>query len=260
MSNNKIFKNHQINIGMPFPVKAPITYQPPVRKVNLTVVNLDSDAEEAETEKIDYKAMSEEIVSKAREEADMIVKEALLDAKDILSQASVETAALREQALQAARQEGYEEGKASAEQEYARLLEEAEEIKNQAGIEYNQILASVEEDAVNTILEIAKKVISQELKCKENLFLMIRDAFDKCSRDRKATLKLSETDYNTATENQDELMQILQMPDNLEIKKDMTMEEGDCIIETPYGSIDAGAETKFENIESDLKSLLNQTI
>lgn len=259
MSNNKVFKNHQINMGMPFPVKTPITYQPPVRKVNLTVVDLDDEPEKNESDKIDTKAIREEIISSAREEADMIIKEALLDAKDILSKASSEIAVLRQQELETARQQGYDEGIARAEQEYANLLEEAQEIKNQAGIEYKQVLASLEEDAVNTILDIAKKVISQELKCKENLFLMVRDAFDKCSRDRKATLKLSETDYNLAIENEEELMTMLQMPENLEIKKDMSMEEGGCIIETPYGSIDASAGTKFENIESDLKGLLNQT-
>ncbi len=213
-----------------------------------------------DTPKIDYKAIGEEIISKAKIEADYIIREALLEAKEIMSKAEAEVQELRDKTLQEAGDEGYNTGFAQAKQEYEGLLQEANEIKEQAGIEYKQVLASLEADAVNTILEIARKVICNELQTKENILLLVKEAFDKCAKDRKAVLKLSQADYDYVTENKDKLMSILQRSEDIEIKKDLSLSEGGCIIDTPFGSIDASAETKLKKIEDDFKSLLEEKV
>ncbi|HEX2927671.1 MAG TPA: FliH/SctL family protein [Ruminiclostridium sp.] len=255
--SSKIYKNNQVNVGTPFQIKSPVTYQPPVRNFNLAS-NLALDTED-EKEEVDFRILGEELVNKAKAEADMIIKEALLEAKDIIKNASVDAEALKQQVYEAARTEGYEEGKAQANQEYESLIEEARDIKSQAGAEYKQILDSLEEDAVNTILDIAKKVISKELECKQNIMLLVKEAFEKCAKDRKAVLKLSELDYGFVSENKDELESMLERSEEIEIKKDLSLKEGGCVIETSYGSIDASALTKFEKIENDFKDILNES-
>ncbi len=255
--SNKIYKNNQVNVGNPFQVKFPVTYQPPVRKIGLKC-DLDKEEEE-DQQQVDYNAMGEEIINKAKAEADMIIKEALLEAKDILKKASVDVENLKQQVYEEARSDGYEQGLAQAKQEYEALIEEAQDIKNQAGIEYKKVLDSLEEDSVNTIIDIAKKVISKELECKQNILLLVKDAFEKCSKDRKVVLKLSEQDYDFVNENKDELESMLERSEEIEIKKDLSLKEGGCIIETSIGSIDASAETKFEKIENDFKDILNES-
>jgi flagellar assembly protein FliH len=257
--SNKIYKNNQVNIGIPFQIKSPITYQPPAQRIRLATVDIEEEDIDEE-DKVDYKAIGEEIVNNAKSEAEMIVKEALLEAKDIFSKAASEVEELKNQTVEVARQEGYNAGLSQAEQEYKSLIEEAKDIKKQAEAEYKQVLDSLEEDAVNTILDIARKVISQELECKENILLLVKDAFDKCSKDQKVILKLSESDYNFVNERADELILVLERSEDVEIKKDLSLKEGGCIIETPYGSIDASANTKFEKIESDFKNLLNESL
>lgn len=253
MSNNKVLKNHQINVGMPFQVLNPRTYCPPV-------VTIKKEEEQPEEDEVDYKALGEEIVNKAKTEADLIIKEALLEAKDILSKANFEIEELKNKVISESKEEGYREGLAQAKQEYEQLIEEAKEIKEQAGVEYKKVLDSIESDAVNTILEIAKKVISQELNCKQNILLLVRDAFEKCSKDSKAVLRLSEHDYNYVNDNKDELFSMLERSEETEIKKDLSLKEGGCIIDTSLGSIDASADTKFEKIESDLRTILGEKI
>lgn len=258
MSNGKVFKNNQVNIGMPFQIKNPIIYKPPIMNPN---IKIKIDTEESEDiEEVDYKALGEEIINKAKAEADMIIKEALLEAKDIMSKAHADIEELSSQAINEARQTGYDNGIVQAQEEYRRLIDEAETIKKQAGLEYEKILESLESDTVNVILDIAKKVISQELKCKENILLLVRDAFEKCAKDRKAVLKLSEQDYETINENKEELISILERSEEIEIKKDLSLKEGGCVIDTPYGSIDASAETKLKNIENDFKAILNEKL
>ncbi len=254
--SNKIYKNNQVNVGIPFQVKFPVTYQPPVRNIGL---KLDLGQDEEEQQQVDSNAMGDEIINKAKVEADMIIKEALLEAKDILKNASDDVENLKQQVSEEARSEGYEQGLAQAKQEYEALIKEAQDIKTQAGIEYKKVLDSLEEDSVNTILDIAKKVISKELECKQNILLLVKDAFEKCSKDRKAVLKLSEQDYDFISDNKDELGSMLERSEEIEIKKDLSLKEGGCIIETSFGSIDASAETKFEKIENDFKDILNES-
>ncbi len=254
MSNSKIFKNNQVNIGMPFQIRTPITYQPPVRKSNL---KLDLDESE-EIEAVDYKVIGEEIVNKSKAEADLIIKEALLEAKEIISQAAFDVEELKNKVTDESRNEGYSEGVTQAKNEYEQLIEEAKDIKKQAEVEYKKLLDSLEADAVNTILEISKKVISQELKCKENILLLVKDAFEKCSKDRKVVLKLSEQDFEYINENKDELNSMLERSEEIEIKKDLSLKEGGCVIDTPLGSIDASASTKLEKIVNDFKSILDE--
>jgi flagellar assembly protein FliH len=254
--SSKIYKNNQINVGIPFQIKFPVTYQPPVRNINLAAdFVLD---EEEQNQQIDYKALGDEIINKSKAEADMVIKEALLEAKEIIKNASADAEELKTQVYNASREEGYNEGIAQATQEYEKLLEEAREIKNQAGVEYKQVLDSLEEDAVNTILDIAKKVISKELECKQNILLLVREAFEKCSKDRKAVLKLSKSDFEYVNKNKDQLHAMLERSEETEIKKDLSLKEGGCVIETPYGSIDAGATTKLEKIENDFRDILNE--
>ncbi|EPR13075.1 FliH/SctL family protein [Ruminiclostridium papyrosolvens] len=255
--SNKIYKNNQVNVGIPFQVKFPVTYQPPVRNIGLKL-DLDQDDED-DQQQVDYIAMGEGIINKAKAEADMIIKEALLEAKDIIKNASVDVENLKQQVYEEARSEGYEQGLAQAKQEYEALIKEAQDIKTQAGIEYKQVLDSLEEDSVNTILDIAKKVISKELECKQNILLLVKDAFEKCSKDRKAILKLSEQDFDFVNENKYELESMLERSEEIEIKKDLSLKEGGCIIETSFGSIDASAATKIEKIENDFKDILNES-
>ncbi len=259
MSNNKVFKHNQVNVGIPFLIKSPVTYQPPVLRTGNPAVKADP-SELQDTGRVDCRAEREEMLIKARTEADYIIKEALLEAKEIMTKASEEILELRDKTLQEAGKEGYETGVAKAGQEYEGLLREAREIKEQAGLEYKQVLDSLEADAVNTILDIARKVISRELQCKENILLLVREAFEKCSKDHKAVLKLSEQDFDYVNENKEELVSLLQRSEEVELKKDLSLKEGGCIIETPFGGIDASAKTRLEKIEDDFRELLEEKI
>jgi len=254
--SNKIFKNNQINVGMPFEVRFPITYQPPLVRGNMNMNSDDDRSEEAES--IDYKAIGEGIIHKAKSEADLIVKEALLEAKDIVTNASNDMEELKNRVIDQSEKEGYSEGIAQAKMEYEQLLAEVQHLKEQVSLEYEKILESLEEDTVNTILQISRKVISNELKCKENILLLVKDAFEKCSKEHKVVLKLSEQDYEYVRENNEELAKMLERSEEVEIKKDLSLKEGGCVIDTPLGSIDASAYTKFDKIEDDFKSILDE--
>ena len=253
--SSKIYKNSQINVGLPLQIKPPNFYP------NIKQVTLKTEEEIKKEDQKDYDALGVEIIINAKKEAELILKEAELQAEEFLEKQRAEVELLSNQAYQQAREEGFNAGLIQAQSEYTQLLEEAENIKQQAAQDYSSILDSLEEDAVDTILCIAKKVISQELQTnKENILLLVKDAFFKCSKDRKAVLRLSPCDYDFASDNLERLDQLIERSEPFELKKDISLKEGGCIIETPFGSIDASAATKFDKIEQDFKSILMENI
>ena len=257
--SSKIYKNDQVNIGVPFAVNTPVTYQPPVKKVNKNVNALQEEGKKSDT--ADYDAISVEILINAKKEAEAIVKEAYLQAEDIRAEQSKKIEQKKKETHQNAVEEGYNDGLKQALQEYDGLIQEAKDIKQQAEIEYKKVLDSLEEDAVNTVIDIAKKVISEELNInKHNILLLVKDAFNRCAKDRKAVLKLSDADYEYVNENKDELDNMLERSEDIEIKRDLSLKPGGCIIDTPFGCIDASAQAKLDKIEQDFKSILDDKL
>ena len=254
--SNKIYKNNQINVGIPLQIKPPSFYP------NIKQVTLKPEEEiEKQDGNSDYDTMSVEIIINAKKEAELIIKEAELQADEFLEKQRAEIEQLSNQAYQQAKEEGFNAGQLQAQEQYEQLIKEAEDIKQQAGMDYSRILDSIEEDAVNTIICIAKKVISSELHTnKENILLLVKEAFQKCSKDRKAVLRLSSCDYEFVSQNLEQLDQLLERSEPFELKKDPFLKEGGCIIDTPFGSVDASADTKFEKIEQDFKFILEENM
>ena len=285
--SNKVFKNYQINLGVPFQVKVPL------EDLFGSLDGAFGDQGEFVHDSfdgggifdgfgadIDSAAAAEDVLSNANAEAGRILDEARAESAGIIEAASVEASAiiktgrqeageyrakveeetvkeaaeLREQAAREGEIEGREEGKAA----YEDLIADARRIHEEAEEEYAKKLAGAEGDALELILCIAKKVIGEEFACnKENLILMIKDAFLHCSNKEEVVLKVSPGDYDYILENQDHILAAVEGLDSMEIKRDLALGPGACLVETPFGNLDAGAATRMAKIEDVFYSLLS---
>jgi len=283
-----VFKNHQINLGLPFQVKIPFD-----EMFEGALSGLDiSDAYNADDEPADSgegtredgaeneepadigeeeraRAEAEHILLDARSEAaDMIVnadievnrlmaaarKETDKYANKIREEIAAEAAETRERAWS----EGGAEGRAAGKAEYDALIAEAEMIRHEAEKEYRRLMAGAEADALDLILGIARKVIGEELAFnRDSLVHMIKDAFIHCTNKEDVVLKVSAGDYEYVIEHRDRLLSMIEGIDNLEIKRDLSLPSGACYIETPFGNLDAGAATRLSKIENTFYSMLS---
>jgi len=176
-------------------------------------------------------------LEKARKQADEIIRQAELEAAKILEEAKE-------------KQKGFEKGYEEAKSQYEDLIQEAELIRENALKEYQETLQSIEKDALNIILDISRKVIGTEISMnKEKLLEMIAQAFERCSNRENITLKVSSADYDFIIENKDRILSMVEGIGQLEIVKDQALKLGALILETPYGSVDAGMDTKLKKIE-----------
>lgn len=258
-----IYKNYQINVGNPFQVKSPMGLNPyTVQHVKLPQEDeqLEDVVEEDEevVEQVSPEKLAEEIIQEAREEADLIIKEAHLEGSKYFNEISQEIEKNKEITYREAFEKGYKEGMLEAEEQYKNIITEASEIRDKSLVDYEQSMASLEADAIKLIMEIAKKVIGDEIKVNKNVLLsMAAQAFNKCAVKDEIVMKVSSDDYDFVIENKEELLASTEGIGGLEIKKDSALKPGACIVETPFGSLDAGIETKLKLIEEEFTDAIS---
>lgn len=250
--SNKVFKNYQINLGIPVQIRNPLNFQ------NIKKVDLLEDLEKEE-EVIQNQEKPEEILENARQEAELLIKEAKLEAARLIELAENEANENSQTAYDEASRKGYEDGFEAARKQYADLIEEAKFIKEHARVEYREVLEGIETDIVNLVIDVARKVIDVELSFnREDLIYLIKQAFDRCTNKDNVILKVSPEDYDYVMENRGKLLSMVDGVGELDIKKDTLLANRACVIETPYGSVDAGVQTKLKKIEEAFLEVVGQ--
>jgi len=246
-----IYKNYQVNIGIPFQIRSPLN----LHGVN-TVDDDDIKIEEMETSpEID----PESIIAEAREKADSIINEAKLKASMIIKEAEEEANKLTNEIIENARKAGYEKGYIEGRNQYENLIKEAELIRENAKAEYKEILAGIEKDVINLSFEIAEKVLAYEIDTnKEGILHLVKQAIEKCTNRESIIIKVSPADYDTINQNTEKLREMIEDLGNLQVKKDLSLKSGNFLVENLYGSIDAGIETKLKKIEEAFMQVIGK--
>lgn len=242
-----------MNVGVPFQVRVPLNFQ--------TIKEVETEGNSFNNENCSYvkTECASDIIEKAREEATLIIKEAQIEALKIIENTEREVAENKLEIEEEARKNGYEVGYIDAKKQHEDLIQEAEFIREHARVEYKEVLDSIESDAINVILDIAKRVIGAEISFKkEDILYLVKQAFEKCGNKENMVLKTSPEDYDFIVQNKDKLLSMVEGIGELEIKRDSSLKEGACIVETAFGSVDAGIQTKLNKIEHVFRNLIGK--
>lgn len=254
--SNKVIKNYKVCMGTPFRVKIPGDIVENYDK-SADVYSANTFVMEERSVHYENSLNIEEIVQQAQREANIIIKEAEAEARRILEK-SREDAKKGKKEIEEAKSKGYDDGYNEAKMQYESLIAEAKSIREEAIKEYKRILESAEADIVEIILNIARKVLQTEIsQNREIIFNLVREAIDNCSYKNDIVLRLSPYEYDFIMKEKDEIDSILEDVENLEIKKDPSLKEGDCIAETPYGCVETSMQVKLNKIENAFRELYN---
>jgi len=258
---NRVFKNYQINVGNPFQIKA--TAESNTLKL-VRSLQAEEEKEEIYKSSVDIEeTISEEyhddLIAKAREEAERIMEGARLEAEELIREAQEELERLKVSVEEKAKAKGYEDGINEGRKKYEKLIKEAEMIKEKAEADYIKAMDGIEADAVDIIIDIAKKVISTEIRSDRGYILnLYKEAVRKCTSKGNIVLRVSAEDYDIVESRKSEILSVVEGLDNLDIKKDLSLKEGSCLVETQFGSVDAGIQTKIEKIEKAFRQTLGR--
>jgi len=245
---SRIYKNNQIIYGRPYQVKTP---------ENLLKYIEQAEDDEQSAEYQAETSTPEELLENTKQKCDMLIKEAQLEAERLIEEAKAEAKRQSDSIAEEAWQRGYAEGMEAAEKQNRELLEEAERIRDSAIAEYESMMNNMEQDMVNLVLDVSRKAVASELSLNKSVIIqLIRDALSKCSNKNGAVVKVCPEDANYLKEHMDDLLTEAEGADEVEIKADAKLKQGDCIIETPIGNVDAGATTRMDKIEAAFREEL----
>jgi len=241
-----VYKRNQINMGKPYQIKSS---SPKIVAV-----------EEPELKKTeDPEKKADEILARAKEEASLIIQEAELEAQRLLEEAQSQIADHIVEVEQKAKEEGYRKGENLAQQHYQELLAEAEEFRKRSITEYEDTIRSLEHDIVELSLNIARKVLGAELETSREAILKIAgEAIDACLNKDQIILRVSVEDYDYVMENIEHIKNRAGDIGQIEIRKDQTLARGSCIVDTGYGMVDGGLETKMEMVEQAFREVMGE--
>lgn len=255
---NKVLKNYQIN-NLDTPYKIVSVFKKHIEEKHKEKHDQDGEENEDVVEAFDLEKNVEEILEEARENAKLIIAESNLEAKRILDDANKEAEGLKTQAFESAYSEGFKQSSQDAEEKYVSIIDESNKIRNEAKEEYEKILISAEKDIVNLSLAIARKVIGMEVATNSDVIIsLVRDALKRTSEKDNITIKVSEDDFIVLNE---KIYSILGRETGLtdvDIKQNLALENGEVIIETPFGVIDGSVEKKLANVEESFSEFIRE--
>lgn len=201
-------------------------------------------------------------MERIRDEAEQTIREAGNAAAEIIKKAEDKAKVILERAGEEGYEKGYRDGLQKGKQQgldtSSKIIEEAVKIRQRAVNEKEKMVREAEQRIVEIILEIAKKVLGEQMRVdKEAILGPVQNALEKCSFSRKVVMRVAPEDYETVSLWKNKLMLEMEGVSEFEIMMENTLSPGSCVLETEAGYINSGVEVQLERIEKCFKELLS---
>jgi flagellar assembly protein FliH len=163
--------------------------------------------------------------------------------------------------LEEAKRQGYEEGyqlgvedgRQFAKEQYQFQLQKADDILEQAYREKAAIIKEADPFVIELTMEIAKKVIQQELKANpEALIDSIKQTLSSVYETASISIGVAPEDFSFVQKQREQLRAIDNGQLEIKVFPDYSIEQGGCIIRTSSGSVDARIDVQLSEIKKVL--------
>lgn len=237
-------------------------------KSNITIANKEF-IQNAENEELGSPIEDTMLIQKAYEIARIIEDNAKNDAHEIIEASRAEAIEIEKQALgksdeiyqnaqnsgyEAGYDAGYQAGFEEGQNQAHSIIEEANALKEQIRQERAQLILNSESELAKLSLAIASKILNMEVASNDYIKGIIKEGMNNLIAARDVVIRVSESDYDFATYLKPQIFLMTKNIDKLEIKKDLSMQRGDCVIENLVsGSIDVGIRTQLERIKEEFE-------
>jgi flagellar assembly protein FliH len=225
-----------------------------IRSARVEADAIIKEAEEAAFQEVKRKTdLAQSTKREAEDEAEKIVTEARARAKQIeadsLTAFETERRDAEERGRLAGREAGFAEGKAEVE----RLVQRAQVILERAQDKRVEILTETEQQIIDLVLLISRKVIKVISDNQRNVVISnVVQALRKVKGRGNIIIKVNMIDVKLSTEHTKEFIQLVEGVKSLQIVEDSTVDPGGCIIETDFGEIDARISSQLAELESKI--------
>ena len=235
----RIYKSEKVSIGTPKPLvnKTDDIYTNAVKENKIT----------NDTDPIDE---YDNIIKDAQQMYASIIEDANNEAKKIVEQGYAETEELKKETMENAYEQGFNKGYEEARGETQAVIEEAKIIRDYLDERKNYIYREAEQEVVQIILDLSRKIIGDEIQQNKDLIIsQIRLALEKCTYKNKVTIKVSSEDYPNVLVNKGVIESLVEGVSEVEIIEDKFLKKGDCLVDTPSGEVNSSIDLQLEQLK-----------
>ena len=218
----------------------------------------DQEQEETIIDIQKQQAQAEEELKQTRDKADQLLADAKNRIETEQEQWKEEKAKWIEEAKQQGYQDGFQLGKEESVTEYKTLLDQASSIVELAEQEGKAILAQSEPKILRLGLVTASKIIHQEIGKSDAYIDIVRNVLREVQEQPLIRIKSHPTDYEKLQKYKEELRLIIDTKAELTFYPDESLTEGACVVETPFGKIDASVDSQLETLRHSLFDLAEE--
>lgn len=210
----------------------------------------------------------DQILKEAEKEAEHILFDAQQKAnatyqelETIKSQISEEAQRRYETAQHEGYEKGYADGVEAGRNTYHEEIEKAKDIILLAKEDYNRHIQDSEPVMLELAIEVAKKIIGNTLKGTSDAWMyLVKEATSEVRAQKEITISVHPSNYEQTLGHLDELKQIAINTHQLLIYPNGDLQEGACLIETPFGQLEASIDSQLKEIKLALLEKLKEGV
>ena len=210
------------------------------------------DAKEAAFKEVKRKSDEAQIIRReAEDEAERIIAEARETAKQIEADTRAAFDAEKREAEEEGRASGREAGFLDGKAEVERLIQRTQTVLQRAQDKRTEILEETEQEIINLVLLIARKVIKVISENQRNVIISnVVQALRKVKGRGNIIIRVNIADLKLSTEHIKDFINMVEGVKSIQVLEDSTVDEGGCIIETDFGEIDARIASQLAELEA----------
>jgi flagellar assembly protein FliH len=225
-----------------------------IRSARAEADGIIKEAEEAAFQEVKRKTdEAQSLKRQAQDEAEKIVAEAQQKAGEIENASRSAFEAERKEAEEKGRAAGREAGFADGKAEVERLIQRTQVILERAQDKRGEILAETEQEIIDLVLLISRKVIKVISENQRNVVISnVIQALRKVKGRGNIIIRVNMVDVKLATEHIKDFIQLVEGSKSLQVVEDSSVDPGGCIIETDFGEIDARISSQLAELEAKI--------
>lgn len=226
----------------------------------------DADAQQRMLAEIAAKEQhADELLRNAQTESQVLRQEAQNECDRLREETEQECEELKEEARKQGHQEGFAAGEAEGREKAQKDMEAQIQAANQkaektlrdakaATVDY---LAQAEDDVTRIALAVVEKILPQHfIDVPQVILPLVQKALQKVKDQKEIAIHVAPAVYDLVLMARDELRsQLVGAGADLSIVSDESLVPGDCVIETPNGSVDARLQTQIELIRQAIQEV-----
>lgn len=152
--------------------------------------------------------------------------------------------------------EGFSLGKEESLSKYQQFLDEANVLSEAALKDYHTTIEKSTETILDIAIHTAKRILNEKFTENPDAFLdIVQTAIQEIKDQPVISIYLHPGNYGIVLQQKEELIRLLENEAKLSIYTRENIAENSCLIEHPFGQIDASVDTQLQQIRSALHTI-----